>query len=118
MRTSSTSVEVATYGRNGKGILARGGDALSAHPMVCVFVIALAVRMFIALVLANLFSASLVLDDSTYHTVAAQMAEGMSTVWDEYTYQLYWSTATFMIPVTFLYELSVLQSLSASCSWH
>lgn len=104
MRASSTSA-TATASRTNKSRVARVADAALAHPVLFVFVLALAVRVFIAVVLTKYFSGTLVLDDTTYHAMAYQMAEGAAGAWDDYTYQLYWSTATFMVPITWLYRL-------------
>ena len=75
------------------------------HPIWTVLVVAAVVRLFIAIVLTEFFSGTLVLDDMTYHAMAAQVAAGEITAWDDLTYGLYWSTAGFMVPVTALYKL-------------
>lgn len=103
MRASNV---VAVADRNiRRRVAARGVDLVAAHPVVFVFLVALAVRVFIAAVLTKFFSGTLVLDDTTYHAMAQQMAEGAAVAWDDFTYRLYWSTASFIVPVTFLYTL-------------
>ena len=86
-------------------VLARSVDLLSARPLLFVLVVALAVRVFIAVVLTRYFSGTLVLDDTTYHFLAQQMAEGQAGTWDNFIHGLYWSTASFTVPVTFLYKV-------------
>lgn len=73
--------------------------------VLVVFISALVVRVFIAVALLSAFSGTLVLDDTTYHAMAADQALERTDHWDVYTHQLYWSTAAFMVPVTFLYEI-------------
>lgn len=105
MRVSSTSVAVAASGRGEGGIIARSANLVTAHPIIFVSVLALTVRVFIAIVLTRYFSGTLVLDDTTYHAMAQQMAEGNTSGWDDFTFQLYWSTAGFTVPITFLYRI-------------
>lgn len=76
-----------------------------AHPLWTVFIVAFVTRIFIAAVLTKYFSGTLVLDDTTYHKMAMQMAEGATASWDDFTNSLYWSTAAFMVPITALYEI-------------
>lgn len=78
---------------------------LTRHPVLAVFVVALVVRAFVALFLTRYFSGTLVFDDTTYHGMAQQMASDGAGAWDPFTYNLYWSTATFMVPITALYRI-------------
>ena len=87
------------------GIRAPAANFLTSHPLLFVLVLALVVRLFIAVALTRYFSGTLVLDDTTYHTMAQQMAERETFGWDDFTHQLYWSTAGFMLPITFLYRV-------------
>ena len=73
------------------------------HPLLSVFLIALVPRLF--LVMVNGFFQDFVLDDAMYDHLATKMAEGNISDWDDFTYSLYWRTATFMVPVTGLYKL-------------
>jgi hypothetical protein len=75
------------------------------HPVASVFLLAILVRVLVASLLTRYFSGTLVLDDTTYHYMAKSMAEGTTANWDAFTTQLYWSTASFMVPVTFLYKI-------------
>ncbi|MDQ3964088.1 MAG: hypothetical protein M3277_09305 [Actinomycetota bacterium] len=68
-----------------------------------VFLCALITRCVLVAV-SGLFE-SFALDDSTYHQITSDMASGDISHWDDYTYSLFWSTATFSVPVTGLYEL-------------
>lgn len=82
--------------------LIRGG---AAHPLWSVFIVAIFVRAVIALVVTQYFSGTLVLDVTAYDMMAEQMAEGATESWDVYTSRLYWTTATFMLPVTLIYKV-------------
>jgi len=73
--------------------------------MAVVFVIALVIRSA-AIVLGGLMPDSWVaLDDATYSQLAQQMASGETGSWSQYLWDLYWSTATFLVPLTGLYWL-------------
>ncbi len=70
-----------------------------------VFLVALVARVLVAVFLTEHFSGSLVLDDSTYSQMAATKAAEQTRSWDAYTRFLYDATATFMIPLTAVYEV-------------
>lgn len=85
--------------------LRRWRDA-AAHPVLTVFLVALVVRVtgavFFSIVGGEVVA---VFDDSTYHTLAADMAKGRADRWDAYSQTLFDSTATFTLPLTVLYWL-------------
>lgn len=76
-----------------------------AHPVASAFVIALVIRVGIAVFLTQFFSGTLVLDDTTYHGMIVSMASGETQNWDDFTHTLYWSTAGLTAPVTVLYKV-------------
>ena len=76
-----------------------------AHPIAATFLVALVARLVVIFLLSHLFTGSLVTDDRTYHVMAMQKATGDTAGWDDFTHTLYWSTATFMVPITFLYRV-------------
>ena len=73
------------------------------HPIAVLFIAALLVRVSLV-ALADLFE-GFVLDDGTYHHMAASMASGDISHWDDFTYSLFWRTATFLVPIAGLYKL-------------
>lgn len=95
----------ASLGHTDKGIAVRAAALISSHPVAFIFLLALIVRVFIAVLLTKYFSGTLVLDDTTYHQMAEQMAAGTTSFWDDFTFQLYWSTGAFTVPITFLYRI-------------
>lgn len=105
MNASNASSARAPSGRSETGIFFRGAAFVTAHPVRFIFLLALGVRLFIAVVLTSYFSGTLVLDDTTYHTLAQMMAEGDTSGWDDFINQLYWSTGAFTVPITFLYKI-------------
>jgi len=111
--TPSTSLNLAVGSSTEKGIVARIEGFAISHPLAFIFLLALVVRVFIAVVLTRYFSGTLLLDDTTYHQMAVDMAAGRTAHWDEFTNTLYWGTATFMVPVTFLYKVFGPQAIVA-----
>lgn len=105
MRSSSTPAARDTLESRDRHTADHALQVTSAHPIFVVLLLAAAVRVFIALVLTEYFSGTLVLDDTTYHFMAREMAEGLAVAWDDFTYGLYWGTATFTVPVTVLYKV-------------
>ena len=75
------------------------------RPVTVVFLFALVVRL--AMVLAGAFipESWIAHDDTTYSTLAAQMATGDADEWSSYLSTLYAATATFLVPLTGLYWL-------------
>lgn len=102
---TATSSTAASSSTSNAFSVVRLKEFLWAHPALSVFLLALIVRVFISTVLTRYFSGTLVLDDTTYHAMAAQMASGQTDHWDDFTNTLYWATATFMLPVTGLYKI-------------
>ena len=97
------SEESATAERPSPGPVERAGSFISRHPYASVFIIALIPRLL--LVAVNGFFEDFVLDDAMYDRLAREMAAGEISNWDDFTYSLYWRTATFLVPVTALYKL-------------
>ncbi len=80
-------------------------ELLVRHPFITVFVIALAARVVVAILFTEFFIGTYVPDSSTYHDMAKAAALGETSTWNAYTHALYWSTATFLLPVTFVYKV-------------
>jgi len=79
-------------------------SALAARsPVLCVFVVALAVRVIAAVVIAVGWGGSLLLDDASYSQLAEMAANG--AVEDPYLQFLYERTATLLVPIAGLYAL-------------
>ncbi|MGH2747932.1 MAG: hypothetical protein ACRDKB_08420 [Actinomycetota bacterium] len=78
---------------------------VTAHPVAATFAVALASRLLVALAFADFFSGTFVLDDSTYTQMATDRASGDISHWDPYTHFLYDVTATFMLPLTLIYDI-------------
>lgn len=75
------------------------------HPVLTVFLLALAVRLA-AVAAGQLIPESWIAnDDSTYSLLAEQMARGDTNSWSPYLSMLYSATATFLVPLTALYWL-------------
>lgn len=84
---------------------ARLWNSAQAHPVMATLVVALLARAAVAVGLAMLFGGSVFLDDATYSDMAAAMADGRADIWDPYTRWLYEQTATFLVPLTAIYEV-------------
>lgn len=79
---------------------------LEAHPVLSVFVVALLVRLSAAVLFEMILGPrGLIFDDATFAQMAADAAAGSIGRWDAYTHWLYWSVATFTLPLTVLYKL-------------
>jgi len=78
---------------------------MSRHPVLAIFVVALAVRFIAVLFIQNVLGTSGfgVSDDTTYSYMAEQVVRGASDEWGAYTRELYNSTATFTLPLTLIY---------------
>lgn len=75
------------------------------RPVSTVFLFALAVRVAMMLVGEFIPESWIANDDTTYSTLAAQMATGAAGDWSPYLTTLYAATATFLVPLTGLYWL-------------
>jgi 4-amino-4-deoxy-L-arabinose transferase-like glycosyltransferase len=84
---------------------ARVNGWVTAHPVLTVFLIAMLVRTIAVFVFAPIFSGSYVLDDGTYADMAEQKAANETQHWDNFTHNLYYRTASFMIPLTTLFKV-------------
>lgn len=78
-------------------------SVLFEHPLIVLFFLALVPRLVIV-GLSELFH-DFVLDDGTYHHMATAMASGDISGWDDFTYSLFWRTATFLVPITAIYKV-------------
>ena len=83
--------------------MTRALSVVEGHPFLSLFTLALIVRLSLV-ALSDLFE-GFVLDDGTYHQMATDMASGDISHWDDFTYSLFWRTASFLGPVTLLYRL-------------
>ena len=81
------------------------GRSALEHPFMTVFLVALVLRVAIAVTLTATFSGVFVHDDTTYHLMARDAAAHDTGNWDEYTHTLYGTTSAFMIPLTFIYAV-------------
>jgi 4-amino-4-deoxy-L-arabinose transferase-like glycosyltransferase len=83
--------------------MTRLSEYVVRRPTLSVFAIALVIRLG-AIVLGSLIPDSwIALDDATYSQLAQQMVAGESGSWSHYLWDLYWSTSTFLVPLTGLY---------------
>jgi 4-amino-4-deoxy-L-arabinose transferase-like glycosyltransferase len=73
------------------------------HPFLSIALLALIPRL-VLVATSKLFD-GFVLDDGTYHQMASNMAAGDISLWDDFTYSLFWRTATFLVPVTGIYKV-------------
>lgn len=81
--------------------------AASAHPVLFVYVCALLVRVGVAVFASTQWGSSLQSPDTLgYQIMLEQAATGSVHSWDDFTHQLYGSTATFTVPLTLLYRLT------------
>lgn len=78
---------------------------LRQHPIVSIAVVALGLRIGVAVLLTRYFSGSLVLDDLTYWRLAETVAENITRIDHEYWVHLYRSTLTFSFPLSIVYGL-------------
>lgn len=75
------------------------------RPVLATFLFALSIRVIAIFGMSLVFASSPVLDDLTYAGIAEDAARGDTAHWDEYTSGLYESTATFLIPLAFIYRV-------------
>lgn len=80
-------------------------NLIAEHPVASIFVLALAVRILVVAGINLLFGGFLFADDVTYHQMADELVSDVHTRWDPYTQYLFNTTATFLLPLTWLYEL-------------
>lgn len=86
-----------------RGGIGHAGSWALEHPYRAIFVVALIPRLL--LVAASGLLTDFALDDAMYNQMATSMAEGEIAHWDDFTYSLYWRTATFLGPVTLIYKV-------------
>lgn len=75
------------------------------HPYAAVLLVALAVRVVVALGLELVLPGVSFFDDGTYHQLAEERVNGGSAQWDSYASWLYVHTGTLLLPVTLLYRV-------------
>lgn len=78
---------------------------LARHPVVSVLLVALAVRLVLAVVISQVSGGGVFEDDGTYTLLAEQKATGATQRWSDYEYFLYDATGTLMVPLTFLFSV-------------
>jgi hypothetical protein len=76
------------------------------HPVLSVFAVALVLRFLVACGVSTFLSASPIQDDAGYAAMAEVFARGESHLWDPFTYQLFWSNASYLVPLTCVFLLS------------
>lgn len=83
--------------------MTRLSEYLARRLTLAVFVTALVIRLGAIGLIALIPDSFVALDDATYSQLAQQMAAGESESWSQYLRDLYWSTSTFLVPLTGLY---------------
>jgi hypothetical protein len=78
-------------------------SAVSRHPALAVFLLALAVRCATAIALNVVYGGYLFGDERMYTTIALQAAADDRSSWDDYTTQLYGVNGTFLMPLTWAF---------------
>lgn len=81
------------------------GSVVARRPALAVFIVALALRVSLSLLIASSGQGFFASDDATYHDLASQHASGATDKWDAYSHFLFDATAAFLLPLAFLYEL-------------
>lgn len=83
---------------------ATGRDRVAAfsrrHPYVTIFLVAMFVRLLLAVAVFVVNDGTLFLDDQTYLAMGRDAADGRMGAWSEYTAWLYDRTRTFFEPLT------------------
>lgn len=75
------------------------------HPVAAVFAVALVARVMVAVGLAVFAGGVLAYDDQTYSTMARELSGTGIRHWDAYTLSVYTNTRTFLLPLTWFYEV-------------
>jgi hypothetical protein len=76
------------------------------HPILFVFVVALAVRVVVAVGIFVAHSGTVFPDDRFFFTLAHDRATGASSHWDPYEHRLFDKTATFLWPLTAVFAVT------------
>jgi hypothetical protein len=87
------------------GIVQRFMAFMAAHPVWGVFLIALAVRVGVAIAIALVHPQNIAPDGIEYSALAAAKASGHTGGWGAFEHFLYHATLTLVLPLTWLYEL-------------
>jgi hypothetical protein len=86
-------------------ILHRMMAFMGAHPVWGVFLLALAIRIGVAVAIAIVHPQNIAPDGVEYSALAAAKASGHTGAWGPYEHFLYHATLTLLLPLTWLYEL-------------
>jgi hypothetical protein len=78
---------------------------VARHPYGAVFLVALLVRVTLALVVSLALPQLSFFDDRTYDQLARERLNGRSELWDSYASWLYLHTGTLLFPLTLLYRV-------------
>lgn len=105
LSSSQPARAVADGGEGAAGRLRRGRDLVVRHPVASVVVVALVVRVALAVVISQMSGGGVFEDDGTYTLLAEQKATGATQRWSEYEYFLYDATGTLMVPLTWLFSV-------------
>lgn len=83
----------------------RVAATVERHPVFTVFAMGLVIRMISVSLIKEGWGGGTfgVGDDTTYSWMAEWMARGLADTWNDYTKELYNSTATFTVPLTLIY---------------
>ena len=73
-----------------------------AHPLLSVFVVALAARVVLALGVFAFHDGALFADDAYFQRLARDMANGSTGHWADYDRAVFYATSTFLWPLTVL----------------
>jgi 4-amino-4-deoxy-L-arabinose transferase-like glycosyltransferase len=87
------------------GILRRVSVFVEAHPVWAIFLLALAVRVIVAIGVAIIHPANIAPDGIQYSSLASAKATGHTGGWDAYDHWLYTRVATLLVPITGLYDV-------------
>ena len=72
------------------------------HPIVFVFVVALAARVVLAIGVFAFHDGALFADDAYFQRLARDMADGNTAHWADYDRSIFYATSTFLWPLTLL----------------
>lgn len=105
MATDARTIS-AWRSRTREGTLLRGGVAFaSQHPVWTIFLLALGIRVLVAVGIAIVNPHEIAPDGIGYSNLAAQAANGHTSAWSAYYHWLYTRTGALLVPLTGLYEL-------------
>src|SRR5437660_11194518 len=94
-----------TWRRRHAEVLRRFLGFVWTHPVWGVFLLALTIRVVVAVVIAIVHPHNFATDGLEYSQLAADKETGHTGYWGTWEHYLYPHTATLLLPVTWLYEL-------------